>query len=148
MVNRDVLVGFNIVPILLDPGAHKVDFALVQEFQAESAHGVLGKVDNDEVGSDAEDASKDTLEDEDPAPSGDSGEDSRWGSWVGFGWAVVLSPPDGAGAVVLQLTESVGKDTGKGRGHGSDEVEDGIALLKLVARIPAAEKIGTAWSWV
>ena len=47
--------------------------------------------------------------------------------------------------MVLQLREAKSKDTGKGRGHAADEVEDGITLLKLISGIPAAQEICATW---
>jgi hypothetical protein len=46
--------------------------------------------------------------------------------------------------VVLELRKAIREDTREGRSHGANEVEDGISLLKLIPRIPTAEKIGAA----
>ena len=50
-----------------------------------------------------------------------------------------------SGAETVHLEEAVGEDPGEGGCHTSDEIEDSITLLELVARIPTAEEISTAW---
>ena len=56
----------------------------------------------------------------------------------------MLTHPLGSRAMVLQLRETIGEDTGEGGGHGTNEIENGVSLLEFVSRIPAAEKIRTA----
>lgn len=59
----------------------------------------VGEVDQKPVSADTEDDGNDTLNDEDPSPTVESGRAGH-------------------------LHDSVGKDTGKGAGHGADKVKD------------------------
>jgi hypothetical protein len=131
------------VSIFLDSGAHKVDLALVQELQAESAHSLLWEIDNDKIGTNTKNTGKNAFEDEDPAPSRNAGQNTGWAGRIILGRTIVLAPPNWSRAVVLELAEAIGKNTSEGRGHGSDQVENSIALLELIARIPAGKKIST-----
>lgn len=139
-----LLLRNDIVPVLLDPGTDEIHLVLVQELQAESANSLLGEVHNDEIGAKGQDAGENTFKNENPTPASNTRQDSRRRIGVGLGRTIVLTPPLGTGPVVLELAQAVCEDTGKSRSHGADKIEDGIALLKLVARIPAAEKVGTA----
>ena len=44
----------------------------------------------------------------------------------------------------LHLHETIGKDTGKSRCTGSNEVEDGVALLELKASVPCGHEVGAS----
>ena len=44
----------------------------------------------------------------------------------------------------LHLHETIGKDTGKSRCAGSNEIEDGVALLKLKASVPCGHEVGAS----
>lgn len=44
----------------------------------------------------------------------------------------------------VHVREAVCEDTREGGGHGTQQVEDRIALLQLEARIPARQQIGAA----
>src|SRR6202012_1721359 len=139
------LFGDCIVPVLLDPGNHEVDLLLVQELEAKRVCGLFGEVDNENVASESNKAGEDSLEDENPSPTGNARENARFDIWVRRGRAVMLAPPFGPRSVVLQLGEAVGKDSGERRRHGPDQIEDGVSLLEFEARVPTREQVGASW---
>ena len=137
--------GNGIVSVLFDTSDDEVDLSLVEEWKAKIFRGPLGKIDNQEEASNADNGSEDSLKDENPPPAGNARENARDDIWIGLGWAVMLTPPCWSRAVVFQLGETVGQDSRESGRHGSDEVENSISLLEVVAWIPAAEKVCTTW---
>jgi hypothetical protein len=136
----------NIVAILLNPRTHESDLLLVQERQRGlGALGrQLGEVDDGEGADGAHDHRDDALHDEDPAPARDAGHDAAGSGWLELGRAVVLAEVGAQVAEAVHVREAISQDAREGGAHAADEVEDGVALLELVARVPAGEEVGAA----
>jgi hypothetical protein len=141
-------LGNNIVAILLDPGADESSFSLAQERQRRlGAFGCkLGEVDDRDAADEADDDGDEALHDEDPAPACDAGHDTAGCGGVSFCRPVVLAVGRSEIAEAIHVPKSVGKNTGECRAHATNEVEHGIALLELVARVPTREEISAALS--
>lgn len=125
--------------IFLDTGDNEVDLSLVEELLAHARLvGQLREV-NDEVPTDeANDDGNDTLEDEDPAPARQAGTEGNRSSRLSLGRAVMDTEPGSSlDTVTLEKREEVTEDAGEGRRQHTDEEEDSVALLELVALVPA-----------
>jgi len=79
-----------IMSVLLDASDNEFSFALVQELETERSGRQLREVDNGDVSTEAKDAGKKTLQDEDPSPASNAGFDVEW-SWLRLGRVDVLS---------------------------------------------------------
>lgn len=98
-------LGVGVATVSVDASDDELGFALREKLPACRAG--VGEVDDEKPAGDGDEAGDGTFHDEDPAPAGKIGE-------------------------ALHLHETVGEDTGEGRGHGADEVEDGVALVHVV----------------
>jgi hypothetical protein len=79
----------------------------------------VGEVDQKPVAAEADDNSEQALEDEDPAPARKA-----------------------AGAI--EVDKAKGEDAGEGRGERADDVEEGVALAHLEARVPSTQQVNDA----
>lgn len=79
----------------------------------------VGEVDEEPVAGDAQQARDDALEDEDPAPAAEPG-------------------------AAAELHQAEGEDAGEGGGDAAEDVEEGVALADLVARVPGRQQVHAA----
>lgn len=84
------------------------------------------------------------LHDENPPPSADTGHDAARRIGLLLRGTVVLAESRSKVAEAVHVREAVGENAREGGGHGAQEVEDGVALLKLKSRIPAREEVSAA----
>jgi len=126
---------------------------------------LIGKIGNRHGAYDGDDAGQKALQDEDPAckglaqvsdhgfyssvhepsPASDAGLNAARSCRILRGRTVVLAVSRAQIAMPMQLTKAVCEDTRKSRSHTTNEVEDSIALLEVVAWVPAGQQIGTSY---
>ena len=133
--------------IALDTRDDEFSFLLVQERYGKRlgrVRGLLGEVGDRESANRSNHARQKALHYKDPSPAREARQNPAGRIWVGLSRAIMLSVGRAEVAQALHLREAKSKNTGEGRGHGADQVKDGIALLQFEAWVPTAKQVRAA----